>query len=80
MTALIVTIALATFLIANIAAYFVLVRIHPRRRAIVIALVILGNVMWMFLPILNARTDFSVTLWVELGSCLENQLNVHPLS
>ena len=36
-----------------------LLRLHPRRRAIVIALAIAGNVMWLFFPILNARTDFS---------------------
>ena len=67
MTALIVTIALATFLIANVAAYIVLVRVHTCRRAIVIALVILGNVMWVFFPILNARTDFSRSMRATFG-------------
>jgi len=59
MTAIIVAIAVAIFLIANVAAFRVLVRIHPRRRWIVIMLIVIGNVMWFFFPILNARTDFS---------------------
>jgi predicted MPP superfamily phosphohydrolase len=67
MTALFITIVLVTFLIANMAAYRVLVRVHPRRRAIVIALIIVGNAMWMFLPILNSRTDFSRFVRATLG-------------
>ena len=59
MTAVIIAIAVAIFLIANVAACRVLVRVHPRRRRIVIALIVVGNVMWIFFPILNARTDFS---------------------
>ena len=59
MTAIIVAIAVAIFLIANVAAFRVLVRVHPRRRWIVIMLIVIGNVMWFFFPILNARTDFS---------------------
>ena len=43
---------------SNFAAFRVLTRLHPRRRRIVIALVILCNVMWQFLPVLNARTPF----------------------
>lgn len=57
--ALIITLVLATFLLANVAAYRVIVRLHPRRRAVVIALVVIGNAMWPFFPLLNARTDFS---------------------
>jgi len=67
MTALIVTIALATFLIANVAAFRILVRVHPRRRAIVIALIVSGNAMWAFFPLLNARTDFSRFVRATLG-------------
>ena len=52
-------IVLALFLPFNLITYRQLVRIHPRRRRLVIAAVILGNVMWLFFPILNARTDFS---------------------
>src|SRR3954471_1338917 len=59
MTAIIIAIAVAIFLVANVATSRVLVRVHPRRRWIVIALVVVGNVMWAFFPILNARTDFS---------------------
>src|SRR3954465_8680234 len=59
MTAIIIGIAVAIFLIANIATFRVLVRVHPRRRWIVIALAVVGNLMGLFFPILNARTDFS---------------------
>jgi predicted MPP superfamily phosphohydrolase len=59
MTPIIIGIAVAIFLIANVASFRVLVGVHPRRRWIVIALVAVGNVMWVFFPILNARTDFS---------------------
>ncbi len=67
MPALIIAIALATFLLANVAAYRVLVRAHPRRRRIVIALVVAGNAMWLFFPWLNARTDFSRVVRATLG-------------
>ncbi|HXH38402.1 MAG TPA: metallophosphoesterase [Thermoanaerobaculia bacterium] len=67
MGALFLTIAVTTFLIANVAAYRVLVRVHPRRRAIVIALIIVGNAMWIFFPTLNARTDFSRFVRATLG-------------
>lgn len=65
--ALIITLVLATFLIANITAFRVLVRVHPRRRAIVIALIVIGNLMWIFFPLLNARTDFSRFVRATLG-------------
>jgi predicted MPP superfamily phosphohydrolase len=63
----IIAIAVAIFLIANVAAFRILVRIHPRRRWIVIALIVIGNVMWFFFPILNARTDFSRFVRASLG-------------
>jgi predicted MPP superfamily phosphohydrolase len=59
MTAIIIATAVAIFLIANVAGFRILVRVHPRRRRIVIALIVIGNLMWFFFPILNARTDFS---------------------
>jgi predicted MPP superfamily phosphohydrolase len=59
MTAIIIAIAVAIFVVANVAAFRILVRVHPRRRWIVIALIVIGNVMWVFFPILNSRTDFS---------------------
>jgi uncharacterized protein len=67
MPALIIAIVLATFLIANVAAYRVLVRLHPRRRGIVVALAVVGNAMWPFFPWLNARTDFSRFVRATLG-------------
>jgi len=65
--ALIIAIVAATFLAANLAAFRVLVRVHPRRRAIVIALIVIGNAMWLFFPLLNARTDFSRFARATLG-------------
>jgi predicted MPP superfamily phosphohydrolase len=67
MPALIIAVVLATFLLANVAAYRVLVRVHPRRWGIVIALVVVGNAMWPFFPWLNARTDFSRFVRATLG-------------
>ncbi|MGH9423219.1 MAG: metallophosphoesterase, partial [Thermoanaerobaculia bacterium] len=60
-------IVLPAFLIANVAAFRILVRVHPRRRTIVIVLIILGNAMWLFFPLLNARTDFSRFVRATLG-------------
>jgi predicted MPP superfamily phosphohydrolase len=67
MPALIITLFLATLVLANVVAYRVLVRVHPRRRGIVIALAAVGNVMWLFFPWLNARTDFSRFVRATLG-------------
>lgn len=52
------TIAGAIFIPLNVIAYRQLVRIHPRRRPLVIALVILGNLLWPFLPLLNRLHPF----------------------
>src|SRR5438067_1017988 len=60
-------IILATFIPLNVITYFALVRIHPRRRSIIIALTIIGNAMWPLFPLLNARTDFSRFLRAVLG-------------
>ncbi|MEA2236688.1 MAG: uncharacterized protein QOC81_1412 [Thermoanaerobaculia bacterium] len=59
--------AIATFLLANVVAYRVLVRVHPRRRVLVIALVTACNLMWPFFPWLNARNDFSRFVRATLG-------------
>ncbi|MEA2161895.1 MAG: uncharacterized protein QOK37_22 [Thermoanaerobaculia bacterium] len=67
MPALIAIVVLATFLLANVVAYRVLVRVHPRRRGIVIAVVAGCNLMWGFFPWLNARTDFSRFVRATLG-------------
>jgi predicted MPP superfamily phosphohydrolase len=57
--ALIFAAVIALFLTFNVITVWVLLRLHPRRKWIVIVLATLGNVMWLFFPILNARTDFS---------------------
>jgi len=49
-------IALAIFLPFNILTYRQLVRLHPRRRRIVIALVIAGNLVWPIIPFLQRST------------------------
>jgi predicted MPP superfamily phosphohydrolase len=56
---IIFAIVLAIFGPFNYVAVRLLTRLHPRRKPIVIALAILCNVMWLFFPILNVRTDFS---------------------
>lgn len=63
MIALTIAAVFALFALCNVVAYRALVRLHPRRTAIVIALIVLGNVMWVFFPILNARTD--VSRWIR---------------
>jgi len=55
----IIAIVLAIFGPFNAVAVRLLTRLHPRRRTIVIALAVICNLMWLFFPILNARTDFS---------------------
>src|SRR6266487_3660500 len=60
-------IAIAIFLVLNIIAIAALLRIHPRRRPLVIAVAAICNVMWLFLPLLNARTDFSRAVRAILG-------------
>jgi len=66
-TAIILGIVLVLFLPFNLLTYRQLVRIHPRRRKLVIAAVVVGNLMWLFFPILNARTDFSRFIRATLG-------------
>jgi predicted MPP superfamily phosphohydrolase len=44
-----------------------LVRIHPRRKRIVIALLVAGNAMWLFLPWLRARGDAMRLIRATLG-------------
>jgi predicted MPP superfamily phosphohydrolase len=53
------SLVLALFAACNVAAVRVLTRLHPRRRRIVYALVIVCNVLWPLLPVLNARTPLS---------------------
>ncbi|HEX3581936.1 MAG TPA: metallophosphoesterase [Thermoanaerobaculia bacterium] len=60
-------IALAIFVPFNWIAWMGLTRIHPRRRRWVLAAIVLGNAMWPFFAILNARTDFSRFIRATLG-------------
>jgi hypothetical protein len=62
-----VLISLAIFGALNAITISQLVRLHPRRKSIVIALAILCNLMWLFLPWLNARTDFSRAVRAVFG-------------
>ena len=62
-----VLIAGAIFLLLNLIAIRVLLRLHPRRRLFTIALAIGCNLMWLFLPLLNTRTDFSRAVRAILG-------------
>jgi predicted MPP superfamily phosphohydrolase len=66
-TAAIFAIAIAILAIANVVAYRVLTRLHPRRRPIVIALVVIGNLTWLLIPVLNARTPPVRVLRATLG-------------
>src|SRR5438045_6577068 len=68
-------IAIAIFLILNIAAITALLRIHPRRRRLIITIAVICNLMWLFLPLLNARTDFSRAVRAILGDRKSTRLN-----
>jgi Calcineurin-like phosphoesterase len=65
--AIIFAVVVALFAPFNVVAVRLLTRLHPRRRRIVFALAILCNLMWLFLPMLNARTDFSRVVRAVLG-------------
>lgn len=56
---MILVLVLALFALFNILTIRLLLRIHPRRKGWIFAGAALGNAMWLFLPILNAQTDFS---------------------
>src|SRR5258708_34360592 len=58
---------IAAFLVFNVITYRQLIRIHPRRKRFVIPAVVIGNLMWPFFPILNARTGFSRAVRATLG-------------
>jgi len=64
---IIIGIVLAIFGPFTVVAFRLLTRLHPRRRPIVMALAIVCNLMWLFLPLLNARTDFSRLIRAILG-------------
>ena len=52
-------VAVFVFLILNILAISQLLRIHARRKPLIILIAVACNLMWVFLPWLNARTDSS---------------------
>src|SRR5687767_1401485 len=60
-------IALALFLPFNWLTYRQLVRIHPKRRRVVLAALIAGNLMWPFFPLLRSFTPFARTVRAILG-------------
>ena len=60
-------IAILVFGALNAISIGALLRLHPRRKAIVIAVAVICNLMWLFLPWLNARTDFSRAIRATLG-------------
>jgi len=64
---IILLIVVALFGPFNVIAVRLIGRLHPKRRRILYALAILCNVMWLFFPILNARTDFSRLMRAVFG-------------
>jgi predicted MPP superfamily phosphohydrolase len=66
-TLLVVIVLLALFLPFNLLSVRQLMRIHPPLRRWVLAVAGLCNLMWLFLPMLNARTDLSRLIRAILG-------------
>ena len=62
----ILLIAIAVFAVLNAITIWQLIRLHGRRAA-VITIATICNLMWLFLPWLNARTDFSRAIRATLG-------------
>src|SRR5258706_14973805 len=62
-----VLISIAIFLALNSIAIAALLRIHPRRKRWIVAVAVICSLMWPFLPLLNARTDFSRAVRAVLG-------------
>jgi predicted MPP superfamily phosphohydrolase len=60
-------IAIAVFAALNLITISQMIRLHPRRKWMVIAVAAICNLMWLFLPWLNARTDFSRFIRATLG-------------
>src|SRR6476661_1622730 len=59
-------IAIAVFAALNAITIWQLIRLH-RRKMPVIVIAAICNLMWLFLPWLNARTDFSRAIRATLG-------------
>ena len=64
---LFVAIALALFLPFNWIAYRQLVRLHPRRKRLVLAAIVAGNLLWPFLPMLRSFTPMMRVARATLG-------------
>ncbi|HWS72281.1 MAG TPA: hypothetical protein VN605_09205 [Thermoanaerobaculia bacterium] len=64
---MIVALVLVLFALFNLLTIRQLLRIHPNRKPWIINGALLGNAMWLFLPILNAQTDFSRFARATLG-------------
>lgn len=62
-----ILVALLVFLPLNWLAFRQLTRIHPRRRALVIAGILLGNAMWLLLPVMRSFTPASRVLRATLA-------------
>ena len=60
-------IALVVFLPFNWLAYRQLVRIHPRRKRLIVGLLVAGNLMWPFFPLLRSMTPFTRVVRAVLG-------------
>lgn len=59
--------ALAIFVSVNVVAVRAMLRIHPRRRRWIIAAVVLGNLMWLFIPMLRQSNAFIRIIRATLG-------------
>ncbi|HKO56417.1 MAG TPA: metallophosphoesterase, partial [Thermoanaerobaculia bacterium] len=68
---MLLVVALLAFLLILLGFSFLtwrqLVRIHPRRRRLITVTVIVCSLWWPFLPLFNARTDFSRFIRSLLG-------------
>jgi predicted MPP superfamily phosphohydrolase len=63
-----IALAVLIFAVFNGVTIAALLRVHPRRRMAAIALAAIGNVLWLFFPVLNARTDFSRLMRAVFGA------------
>jgi predicted MPP superfamily phosphohydrolase len=59
--------ALPIVIAVNAVTILTLLRVHPRHRRFTFVMATVGNLMWLFLPILNARTPFSRLIRASLG-------------
>ncbi|MGZ5476132.1 MAG: metallophosphoesterase [Thermoanaerobaculia bacterium] len=55
-TASFIVIAIIVFAIFNFAAIRTLLLVHPRRKRLIIAAAVIGNLMWLFFPLLRTLT------------------------